>query len=110
VGFFQGIDGSEPVRPQPLGRGSGTEEERKTSRSWTMAIGTLACPACDAPVAPTGPLAPAQPLSCPFCAHAGHVRDFLSLAVPSRPARVVVRVVPPRRAGVPSRTRYRPRA
>ncbi|HMJ35100.1 MAG TPA: hypothetical protein VK501_14410 [Baekduia sp.] len=93
MGFFRGIDGSEPIRPQPLGRLSGTEEERKVSRSWTMASGTLACPSCDAPVAPMGPLSPADALACPFCAHAARVRDFLSLATPTRPAHVVVRVI-----------------
>jgi hypothetical protein len=102
VGFFRGIDGSEPIRPQPLGRRSQAEEERKASRSWTMASGTLACPACDAPVAPTGPLSPADPLACPYCAHAAHVRDFLSLETPTRPAHVTVRVVQ-RTASVPSR-------
>jgi hypothetical protein len=102
VGFFRGIDGSEPIRPQPLGRLSGTEEERKVSRSWTMALGTLACPSCDAPVAPAGPLSPADPLACPFCAHAAHVRDFLSLETPTRPAHVAIRVIQ-RRSGAPSR-------
>ena len=36
---------------------------------------------------------PAEPLACPFCAHAGAVRDFLSLRAPTRPAHVEVRVV-----------------
>jgi hypothetical protein len=40
-----------------------------------------------------GPISPAAPLDCPFCSRAGLVRDFLSLGEPSRPARVVVRVV-----------------
>jgi hypothetical protein len=43
-------------------------------------------------------MSPADPLGCPFCGHAGSVRDFLSLRAPSRPARVVVRVVRPARA------------
>ena len=93
VGFFRGIDGSDPLRPESIGQQSGIEEERKSTNSWTMAIGTLACPSCDAPIAPRGPLTPAQPLGCPFCAHEGHVRDFLSLTTPTRPARVVVRVI-----------------
>ncbi|HEY4097643.1 MAG TPA: hypothetical protein VGM33_19120 [Baekduia sp.] len=97
MGFFRGIDGAEPIRPQPLGRLSGTEEERKATRTWEMAVGTLACPACDAPVAPRGPLSPSQPLGCPFCAHEGRVRDFLSLRTPTRPAHVVVRVIQPHR-------------
>jgi hypothetical protein len=93
VGFFRGIDGSDPVRPQSLGGLSGTEEERKATRTRTLAVGTLACPSCDAPVAPSGPVAPADPLACPFCATSGRVRDFLSLQTPTRPARVIVRVV-----------------
>ncbi len=81
--------GAEPLRPESVGR----HEERR-SPGTRLATGTLACPACDAPVSP-GPvsLAPRDPLRCPVCDHAGRVRDFLSLAVPSRPARVVVRVV-----------------
>jgi hypothetical protein len=84
---------SGPVRPDPVGRMSGTEEERRVTRSTRIATGTLACPRCDAPVAPAGPLAPADLLGCPYCLHAGAVRDFLSLAAPARPARVAVRVV-----------------
>ena len=59
-----------------------------------LATGTLACPECDAPVAP-GPrgLALAEWVGCPFCAHAGAVREFVTLGEPSRPARVTVRVV-----------------
>ena len=41
----------------------------------------------------SGPVGPADPIGCPFCGTAGAVRDFLSLEDPSRPARVVVRVV-----------------
>ncbi|MGB7161269.1 MAG: hypothetical protein WBD40_24640, partial [Tepidisphaeraceae bacterium] len=52
-----------------------------------------ACPRCDAPVALGGPVSPADPLGCPFCGHDGAVRDFLSLAAPTRPTRVVVRIV-----------------
>jgi uncharacterized Zn finger protein (UPF0148 family) len=90
----RGIDGSEPVRPQPIGRLAGDQEERKSGRTALLATGTLACPACDAPVFPaSGALAPADPLGCPYCGHAAAVRDFLSLAAPSRPARVDVRVV-----------------
>jgi hypothetical protein len=36
-----------------------------------------------------------DPLICPFCGHRATVRDFLSLAVPTRPARVEVRVNQP---------------
>jgi hypothetical protein len=69
-------------------------EEIRPAPSSRLATGTLACPACDAPVVlAAGPASPADPLGCPVCDHAGPVRDFLSLAVPSRPARVEVRVV-----------------
>jgi hypothetical protein len=76
------------VRRQP-----GWEEERRSVRAGRLAAGTLACPACDAPVAPHRALTPSEPLVCPLCDHGGMVREFLSLAVPARPARVVVRVV-----------------
>ena len=33
-----------------------------------------------------------QGLDCPFCRHAAPLRDFLSLATPTRPARVEVRM------------------
>jgi hypothetical protein len=78
---------------KPVGRLSGVEAERRVARTTRLATGTMACPRCDAPVVPAGRVAPAHPLACPYCAHAGAVRDFLSLAVPSRPARVEVRVV-----------------
>ena len=98
MAFQRGIDGSEPVRPEPVGRLSGTEEERRVTRSSRIAVGTLACPSCDAPLLPDRPMSPADALGCPFCAHAGVVREFLSLAAPTRPARVEVRVVAPRRS------------
>ena len=68
-------------------------EERRTARTSQMASGTLACPSCDAPVAPNGRvLAPHEPLACPYCDHAAPARQFLSLAAPTRPARVAVHV------------------
>jgi hypothetical protein len=77
-----------------IGGLGGPEELRLVKRSTVLASGTLACPSCDAPVSPGGrSLSPAERLSCPFCTHAGRVRDFLSLAEPTRPAHVVVRVV-----------------
>jgi uncharacterized membrane protein len=84
------IDGSDPVRS-----GSpGAQEEYRRARTTRLAGGTLACPRCDAPVAlAPGPAAPSDRLACPFCGHAAALRDFLSLADPSRPARVDVRVV-----------------
>ena len=71
-------------------------KERRTAAT-DVASGTLACPRCDAPVALAGPVGPADRLGCPYCAHAAPVRDFLSLAAPSRPARVAVRLVHARR-------------
>lgn len=89
-----GINPSGPVDPDPVGRRSGPHERRRAVGSRHLAIGTLACPACDAPVAPApGVMSPSDPLGCGFCDHAAAVRDFLSLAPPSRPARVEVRVV-----------------
>jgi hypothetical protein len=93
VSLSRGIDGSDPLRSEPITRLAGSEEERRATRSRVVATGTLACPHCDAPVAPPlGGAAPAQRLACPFCAHTAPLREFLSLASPSRPARVEVRV------------------
>jgi hypothetical protein len=61
-----------------------------------VCAGTLACRHCDAPIAVGAqPLRLTDRLSCPFCDHRGPVRDFLSLAAPTRPARVVVRLTRP---------------
>ncbi len=92
--FHRGIDGSDPIRSEPVARGSGIQEERRRARSGRLGPGTLACPRCDAPVAlGPDPASPASPLGCPFCHHAGALRDFLSLTPPVRPARVEVRVI-----------------
>ena len=73
--------------------GGPAHRELRLGRSSRVATGTLACPACDAPVALTdGPVSPGDALGCPYCGQAGAVRDFLSLSIPSRPARVEVRV------------------
>lgn len=71
-------------------------EQRRAQRSGHVCSGTLACRRCDAPVA-AGPdgLALTDELRCPYCHHAGPAREFLSLAAPTRPARVVVRVTRP---------------
>ena len=88
--------GAEGAGGEPVGRMSGTAEERKATRSTVVATGTLACPRCDAPVSPGDrALSPAEPMRCPVCDHGGAVRDFLSLATPSRPARVRVVVSVP---------------
>ena len=90
--------GAEPLRPESAG-----QHEERRSRSTRLATGTLACPTCDAPVSPgPGGLAPRDAMRCPVCAHDGRVRDFLSLEVPSRPARVQVRVEYPRPAARPT--------
>jgi hypothetical protein len=96
VSLQRGIDGSDPVDPEGVGGRIQIFDERRTQSS-RLADGTLACPRCDAPVALDRPLAPSAALACPFCGHAGALREFLSLAAPSRPARVVVRVLTPRR-------------
>jgi len=65
-------------------------------RTGHVCTGTLACRRCDAPVAAGADgLALTDQLLCPFCNHRGPVRDFLSLAAPTRPARVVVRLSRP---------------
>lgn len=80
--------------PQASPNVAGPLEIRRDTRRGVVAFGTLACPGCDAPVSPgPGGVRPADGLSCGFCGHAGAVRDFLSLATPTRPARVVVRIV-----------------
>jgi hypothetical protein len=70
-----------------------SQRKRRADRNGVIASGTIACPRCDAPVA-IGPeeLTVTQPLTCPFCAQHGPVREFLSLAVPTRPTRVQVRL------------------
>ena len=79
------MEGRQPV--------AGRRYRFRAESSGRLATGTLACPSCDAPLLP-GPLAmsPSDPLSCGYCDEAGAVRDFLSLARPTRPTRVIVRV------------------
>ncbi len=89
----RGIDGPDPARAQPVSVQPGAYEERDAARSWTLGSGTLACPRCDAPVALGGRRVPlTDDLHCPFCRHTAPLRDFLSLAAPTRPARVDVRM------------------
>lgn len=87
VAFERRVDGPEGARELP-----GVREIRRDARNGLVAIGTLACPQCDAPVALDGPAAPADRLACPYCAHGGRLREFLSLEAPARPARVEVRI------------------
>jgi len=78
----------------PVGRRARSRHLRRDAHTGVLGEGTLACPSCDAPVSPgPGPRTPTDVLGCPVCAHAGPLREFLSLAVPSRPARVEVRLV-----------------
>jgi hypothetical protein len=82
-----------PERREPMERIGGRLEIRETGGWLHLATGTLACPACDAPVLPApGATSPADPMACGFCDETGAVRDFLSLAEPTRPTRVTVRV------------------
>ena len=92
MSFQRGIDGPEPVDADGVAGRIQIQDERRT-RSTRLGVGTLACPRCDAPVAPAGPLSPVAVIACPFCGHGGPLREFLSLGAPTRPARVVVRVV-----------------
>jgi hypothetical protein len=69
------------------------DEKRRAARSDRLGTGTLACGRCDAPIAiGPRPLVVTDVLTCPFCDHRGPLRDFLSMAAPTRPARVIVRV------------------
>jgi hypothetical protein len=93
VTFQRGIDGSDPARARPAAGLAGIHQERRSTGSWRLGSGTLACPLCDAPIALGGrTVSPADDLHCPFCRHGAPVRDFLSLAIPTRPARVRLRV------------------
>ena len=95
MSLHRGIDGSEPIRFDPVAQQDGTYELRRTELPWRLGTGTLACPECDAPVSPgDATLAPPDPVACPFCGHGAAVRDFLSLASPPRAARVEIRVRP----------------
>lgn len=94
MGIQRDFDGAEPIRPERIERPAGPEEERRAARAGRLGSGTLACPVCDAPVAlGESAVSPTEPLVCPVCSHAGAVRDFLSLATPTRPARVALYVV-----------------
>jgi hypothetical protein len=72
---------------------SAHEEIRPAKRSAVVATGTLACRGCDAPVSiGSSARSLTEELTCPYCGEAGPLRDFLSLALPTRPARVVIRL------------------
>lgn len=91
MSFHHGIDGSEPVR-EPVEGVAGVHDEQRVGRG-VLGTGTLACSGCDAPVALAAPAAPTDLLACPYCARVGRLHEFLSLTQPTRPARVVVRVM-----------------
>jgi hypothetical protein len=95
VSFTRGIDGPRFTPLRSEGRVATVHEhKRRSTRRSEVGTGTLACRRCDAPVAIGGAsLGPADAMSCPFCGHSGAVREFLSLAAPVRPARVVVKVI-----------------
>jgi hypothetical protein len=83
-------------------------EERRIASQGIVAVGTLACPSCDAPIAlGDSRVAPREPLWCPFCEHGAPARDFLSLAQPTRPTRVVVRITSPEPDAWPPRVATR---
>jgi hypothetical protein len=94
VSFARGIDGSSSSSTRSGGRiAMHHEEVRRSIRTDALGVGTLACAQCDAPVALGAEgVAPGDELTCPFCDHRGPAREFLSLSLPTRPARVVVRL------------------
>jgi hypothetical protein len=94
MALHRGVDGAEPLPPEPAGP---AHRELRWGHRTHIATGTLACPECDAPVLPDGPMSPAADLACAFCAHSAPLRDFLSLEPPTRPTRVVVRIAAPAR-------------
>ena len=83
-------EGDRDLTRQPI---AAHYEERRAVRTSRICGGTLACERCDAPVSPgDGAISLRQVLTCPYCGHRAPARDFLSLAVPTRPARVAVRI------------------
>jgi hypothetical protein len=93
MALHRDLEGAHPVRRQPVERLAGRHELRRAESTWQMTTGTLACPACDAPVLPSlEAMSPADRISCGYCGESGAVRAFLSLAEPTRPTRVAVRV------------------
>jgi hypothetical protein len=81
---------SDPREPSPEAR---LIQERRATRTDRLAEATIACRRCDAPVAVgPEPRSLTDQLSCPFCGHSGPIRDFLSLGLPTRPTRVVLRI------------------
>lgn len=90
---FGRIGDSHPTGRDGIAPVAGTHElERRDARSHQL-DGTLACDRCDAPVAlAQHSVSPGDGIVCPFCGRRGAVRDFLSLELPTRPARVTVHI------------------
>ena len=83
----------DPLQPNRVERLDGRRDRHLAESSWHMATGTLACTECDAPLLPApGGMSPSDALACGFCGNVALVRDCLSLAEPTRPTRVAVRV------------------
>jgi hypothetical protein len=96
VSVLRGIGGAPDGPLPPRRAGAVHEQKRPTIRSTLLGVGTLACGGCDAPIAiGDQPLSLRDRLQCPFCGRTGPARDFLSLAPPTRPARVLVRMMIP---------------
>lgn len=95
MSVFRGIGDAGGPRVDPIATVPAVHRgERRVARSGWVGTGTLACNRCDAPVALTGgSVVPTDTLTCPFCNHRAPARDFLSLAPPTRPARVQVRAI-----------------
>jgi hypothetical protein len=91
---LRGLGQSHGADAEPRARvAEAHEAQRPATRSGVLGSGTLACARCDAPVAiGPAPLSLTHQLMCPYCQNRGALRDFLSLAPPTRPARVVIRV------------------
>jgi hypothetical protein len=93
VAVHRDIEGPQPMRPETVEQLAGRRYRHEAESSWRLATGTLACPSCDAPVLPgAGGMSPSDAISCGYCDETGAVRDFLSLAEPTRPTRVIVRL------------------
>ncbi len=94
MSFLRGLGQSQShTGPGGTRVGVAYEEQRRATRSGCLSTGTLACARCDAPVAiGDDPVSLADQLTCPYCSNRAPVRDFLSLATPTRPTRVLVRV------------------
>jgi hypothetical protein len=93
VSIFRSIDG-HGSRESPTAIAGIREKRPTTGTEGLLGAGTLACDHCDAPVSiGPQPMSVTDELTCPYCGRHGTVREFLSLAPPTRPARVEVRVV-----------------